>query len=130
MRLASGAHDSSARVDRSVLLTSRFLDRQGKLLTPESRFNRQLRGGLLPDSMSQAKDSYGRAVHLACPAGFIAELPFERWLRRMTDKPVLWLTACEHDHPHQLFAVQAEHMTPINSQGVKDGNHPKTRSLE
>lgn len=24
----------------------------------------------------------------------------------------------------------AEHMTPINSQGVKDGNHPKTRSLE
>lgn len=84
----------------------------------------------LPSAARFLDGSFGRAVHLACPAGFIAELPFERWLRRMTDKPVLWLTACEHDHPHQLFAVQAEHMTPINSQGVKDGNHPKTRSLE
>jgi len=62
-------------------------------------------GTLLPESGDTPIVSKGRAVHLACPAGFIAELPFERWLRRMTDKPVLWLTACEHDHPHQLFAV-------------------------
>lgn len=56
-------------------------------------------GGLRLDIGRRLKVRFGRAVHLACPAGFIAELPFERWLRRMTDKPVLWLSTAPVDLP-------------------------------
>jgi hypothetical protein len=81
-------------------------------------------------SASSLNGGFGRIARVGYPAAFGVKRSIERQLRKTDDRLVVADSTHKPSYPTAAIPVLAEHMTPINNQGVKDGNHQQTRSLE